>query len=128
MEGNIFTNKPKHVSRCDFKRNELCNKFCLRQHIRAGSWTVFYIENELFINLSLLSGPAVEQTLNKSWKATSLDANSLKLTDGTDEIVLYQYCEIPRDDCFDFNFKSCEDSITPRFANVFLENYDFCIP
>jgi hypothetical protein len=93
----------------------------------AGSWTALFIENELYINLNLTSEPAVEQTFNRNWKVTYLDANSLQLTNGLDEIILHQYCNVPLDDCFDFNFKGCEDAATPGFTDIFLEDYDFCI-
>jgi hypothetical protein len=92
-----------------------------------GSWTAIFIENELYININLNGNISVENDFNRNWKVAYLDADTLKLTDDLDELILNQYCNVPTDECFDFNFTACEDNTTPGFATILLDDYSFCI-
>lgn len=93
----------------------------------TGSWTALFIDNELYINISLASVTTVEETFNKNWKVEYLDLDSIKLTNGPDEIIIHRYCDIPLDECTDLDFEACEDPSTPGFTDLLLDDYRYCI-
>jgi hypothetical protein len=101
-----------------------------------GSWSGLVIENELYLNIALNSTQEVEDQFNRNWKVEYLENSSIRLfdedneaedTEDIDEVILRQYCDTPTDECFDFNFTSCEDPATPGFAEIILEDYSNCI-
>lgn len=92
-----------------------------------GSWTSIMIESQLHVNINLSADVDTETQFNRNWKAEILDSDSMRLTDGLDELIIHKYCNVPNDECYDFNFKECEDVATPGFTELTLSEYDNCI-
>lgn len=109
-----------------FVDDEVMN-FSYYSDTATGSWTSIMIESQLHVNISLNAHVDTETQFNRNWKAEILDSNSMRLTDGLDELILNKYCNVPNDYCYDFNFKACEDVATPGFTELTLSEYDNCI-
>lgn len=101
--------------------------FEYRMQTTVGSWTAIIIENELFININITGEQEIQNQFNRNWKVEYLDENSLRLTNEMDELILHQYCDVPLDECFNFTFTECEDTSTPGFTEITLDDYSFCI-
>ncbi|MDG5490116.1 hypothetical protein [Psychroserpens sp. SPM9] len=93
----------------------------------SGSWSPFTIENELHINININDTTAIADYFNRDWKATYIDANSLKLTHLDHELILNQRCDPNFSSCGNFNFEACETELNSGSAEFILNDYSFCI-
>ncbi|MEO9953161.1 hypothetical protein [Nonlabens sp.] len=109
-----------------FVENGVMN-FSYYSDTATGSWTSIMIESQLHVNISLSADVDTETQFNRNWKAEILDSDSMRLTDGLDELIIHKYCNVSNDDCYDFNFTKCEDVATPGFTELTLNEYDNCI-
>lgn len=97
-----------------------------------GTWTVYFIEDELHININLdddypTDPYNTEADWNFDWKTVIVDAETMNIQiDGGKNYVLKQRCDAA-DYCTTFSFVECEGLDTPDFAEFILENYIECI-
>lgn len=92
-----------------------------------GSWTVFYINDELHININLNTKTEIGDYFNFDWKVEYLDENSIKLTNQDRILRLDQFCDTNNSDCDNFNFTECELANNPKVAEFILDDYNDCI-
>lgn len=92
-----------------------------------GSWTVFYIEDELHININLIDNSEIGEFFNFDWKVLYIDENSLLLKNENRELVLNQRCDPEFATCQNFIFEECETTIASGISEFTLSNYTTCI-
>ncbi|MEQ3656158.1 MAG: hypothetical protein ABNH00_09870 [Dokdonia sp.] len=97
-----------------------------------GTWIVYFIEDELHININLDDDNPDDDYMtdldwNFDWKTVIVDAQTMNISidDGKD-YVLKQRCETDAY-CTTFTFAECEMQDNPGFAEFLLDNYISCI-
>lgn len=93
----------------------------------TGSWTTFFIENELHINISLNEADETGTFFNFDWKVQFLDENTLLLTNQESELVLNQRCDTDFDVCNNFIFEVCETAPDSGISEYILDEFTYCI-
>lgn len=97
-----------------------------------GTWIVYFIEEELHININLVDDyPEDSYTTdfdwNFDWNTAITDSYTMEITtDGGKEYILKQQCE-PQDYCTTLRFTECEAMDTPGIAQFLLTDYVACI-
>lgn len=97
-----------------------------------GTWIVYFIEDELHININIDDDRPTdpyntEADWNFDWKTEIVDAQTMNIEiDGGKSYVLKQRCEV-EEYCTTFSFVECEGIDTPGFTEFILENYIDCI-
>lgn len=100
--------------------------FDVEDHI--GSWTALFIEDQLYININLISeNTEITDYFNHNWLVDYLDENSINLDNGERNLVLNQRCDQDFDLCVSFFFEVCENSPNSGVSDFILNEYTFCI-
>lgn len=97
-----------------------------------GTWIVYFIEDELHININLDDDNPDDDYMtdldwNFDWKTVIVDAQTMEITiDQGKDYVLKQRCE-EEEYCTTFTFTECELTDNPGFAEFLLDEYVPCI-
>jgi len=110
-----------------FFANSGFSSLSIDDELLFGSWSPLIIENELYINISLIDDTEVSEFFNFNWKVTYLDDNSLLLTNEDREVILNRRCDINFTDCDNFIFEECELAVGEEISEFILDNYVACI-
>lgn len=98
-------------------------QFHVENEIFFGTWTTFYIGNELHLNIHFLENEAISDAWNFDWKVTITSEYSIELSNNNQLAVLKKECST---DCSTGIFEVCEDETTPGQALFSLNNYTIC--
>lgn len=110
-----------------FVENDGATSFSINNELYFGSWSVFSIDEELHINISLNSSDEISDYFNSDWKVDYLNENALQLTSEDKTFILDQYCDTDYAECTNFNFSECHLTDNPNVAEFILDNYNYCI-
>ncbi|MBC2844509.1 hypothetical protein [Winogradskyella flava] len=125
--GYGFTNDNPYLGGI-FEESNGFTTFNFEERNFIGSWTVFLIEDELHININLVSeNSEITDYFNYDWKVTYIDENSLKLSNEDRDLVLNQRCDQDFDLCSSFYFEVCENETNTGVSDFILNDYVFCI-
>lgn len=92
-----------------------------------GSWIIFFIEDELHLNINLDNQEEIGLDWNFDWKIDSYTSTVIELSnDDGDNFILNRACE-PGEFCTTFTFQECEFEQEPGFADFDLQSYSECI-
>lgn len=92
-----------------------------------GTWIVYFIEDELHININLDNQEEVGLDWNFDWKVDSYSSSLIELSnDDGDQFILNRECE-DGNYCTTLNFEECEFDDNPGFADFDLATYIDCI-
>jgi len=92
-----------------------------------GSWIIFFIEDELHLNINLNDQDEIGLDWNFDWKVDSYTSNIIALSnDDGDLFILNREC-VPGEFCTTFNFQECEIEDQAGFADFDLASYTDCI-
>ncbi|MFT4847655.1 MAG: hypothetical protein ACI83B_000176 [Sediminicola sp.] len=93
--------------------------------IYFGTWTTFYIEDDLHLNMYINRDGEIANTWNYDWKVVVYADDRIELETADNRVLIEKNCAI---DCADESFQECEIEIGSGFAEFSFENYSFCIP
>jgi hypothetical protein len=94
-------------------------------NIYFGTWTTFYIEDDLHLNMYINSDGEIENTWNYDWNVAIFADNRMELETLGNRVLIEKTCAI---ECADESFQVCEFEMDPGFAEFSFEDYSFCIP
>ncbi|WP_282041164.1 hypothetical protein [Winogradskyella flava] len=125
--GYGFTNENPYLGGI-FEESNGFTTFNFEDVNSIGSWTVFLIEDDLHININLVSeNTEITDYFNYDWQVTYIDENSLKLSNEDRDLVLNQRCDQDFDLCSSFYFEVCENESNTAVSDFILNDYVFCI-
>jgi hypothetical protein len=93
--------------------------------IYFGTWTTFYIEDDLHLNMYINTDGEIANTWNYDWKVVVYADDRIELETADNRTLIEKNCTI---DCADESFQSCEIEIGTGIAEFSFEDYSFCIP
>ncbi len=110
-----------------FKEENGSTLLTIDSDLYFGSWSVFFIDDELHININITDNDEIKEYFNYDWKVDYIDENSLKLTNENRILILDQYCDTDNAECNNFNFSECELVDNPNVAEFILDDYNDCL-
>lgn len=93
--------------------------------IYFGTWTTFYIEDDLHLNMYINSDGEIANTWNYDWNVAIFANDHMELETADTRVLIEKNCSI---DCADESFQACEIEIGTGIAQFSFEDYSFCIP
>ncbi len=101
--------------------------FYYRGEAYNGTWILYFIEDELHININLDTEEEVGEDWNFDWKVNEITNQVIDIEiDEETHFILEKECE-PNAYCTTLVFEECEEEDTPEEAFFTLENYIDCI-
>lgn len=101
--------------------------FFYRGELYQGSWILYFIEDELHININLDTEDMIGVDWNFDWKVNAINNSFIDIEiDEETRFILEKECE-PEEFCTTLTFEECELEDTPGTASFILENYLECI-
>ena len=94
-------------------------------NIYFGTWTTFYIEDDLHLNIYINSDGEIANTWNYDWNVAVFEDNRIELETAGNRTLIEKNCAI---DCANESYEICEIEMDPGFAEFSFEDYSFCIP
>jgi len=88
-----------------------------------GTWIVYYIEDELHLNINLTDQDGVADYWNFDWQILAFADEQISLINDTNQINLTRNC----DRACEAIFTACEDAINSESASFSLQDYIACI-
>ncbi len=101
--------------------------FFYRGELYHGTWILYFIEDELHININLDTEEMVGIDWNFDWKVNTINNAiiDIEINDET-RFILEKECE-PEEFCTTLTFEECEFEETSGISSFILENYKECI-
>lgn len=93
--------------------------------IYFGTWTTFYIEDDLHLNMYINTDGEIANTWNYDWKVVVYADDRIELETPDNRTLIEKNCTI---DCTNESFQICEIEMAPGVAEFSFEDYSFCIP
>lgn len=101
--------------------------FYHRGEVYNGTWILYFIEDELHVNINLDTDEMVGDDWNFDWKVNTFNNVLIDIETSDDtRFLLEKVCE-PDTYCTTLVFEECELEETPGIASFTLENYIECI-
>lgn len=101
--------------------------FFHRGEVYEGTWIVYFIEDELHININLANDEEIGLDWNFDWKTTIVDAEQMDLVnDDGDSFIFRQECDAANY-CTTLEFVVCEDQDNEGFATINPNDYTDCV-
>ncbi len=95
-----------------------------RGEIYNGTWIVYFIEDELHININLQGEDDVQMDWNFDWKTEILGANTMQIVSSDDrEFILSKECQ-EDNYCTTLDFEEC---VQDGQADISLSGYEECV-
>lgn len=91
-----------------------------------GSWIMYFIEDELHLNINFNNEEEIGPDWNFDWKLNIPDTETMELSLEDQLIILKKACD-DAEYCTLLEFTSCADEATPDEAEFMLEDYVGCI-
>lgn len=91
-----------------------------------GTWILFFIEDELHLNISLDDDTNIGENWNFDWKIKIIDENIMMLENGDRTFFIQKECDL-ESECKEFKFEVCELTKNEGIAEFYLEDYIECI-
>jgi len=88
-----------------------------------GTWIVYYIEDELHLNINLTDQDGVAAYWNFDWKVLAFSDEQVSLNNDINQINLARNCDRACEEVF----KACEDVVNTGFGTFELQDYIACI-
>ena len=89
-----------------------------------GSWTTYFIEDELHLNIFLNDDGSVGNDWNFDWKLDFTSDNSMTITNDSHSFTINRDCSLP---CENSTYTVCEFEDNPGFAEFNLIDYLGCL-
>lgn len=110
----------------DTKSNGNVN-FFYRGDLYQGTWIVYFINDELHININLANEDEVGEDWNFDWKTEIVNNFQMDLiNDAGDAFILRKECEA-ENYCKTLTYFKCEDEATPGIASINPNDYTECV-
>ena len=123
-EVKFLDDYPNNYVGATFKINDLAiAEFHLNNSIYFGTWTTFYIGDELHLNVNINNDGLIAESWNFDWLILSLDDESIELAANNSITLLEKDCSIS---CSSGIYQVCELSTKPGFGEFSLEEYIIC--
>jgi hypothetical protein len=100
-------------------------QFHTSNNIYFGTWTTFYIEDDLHLNMSINTDGEIANTWNYNWNVVIFENDRIELETADNRVLIEKNCAI---DCTNDFFQMCALEMDPGFAEFSFDNYSFCIP
>ncbi len=101
--------------------------FYYRGDLYEGTWIVYFIEDQLHININLDDDGDVGLDWNFDWKTVIVDNATMNIrVDEDTRFVLKKECE-EENYCTTLDFEVCELEENPGVAEYVLQDYEACI-
>jgi hypothetical protein len=94
-------------------------------NIYFGTWTTFFIEDDLHLNMSINTDGEIANTWNYDWNVVIFADDRIELETASNRTLIEKNCSI---DCANESFEICEIEMVPGFAEFSFQDYSFCIP
>jgi hypothetical protein len=108
----------------DLKANEIV-QFHTADRIYFGTWTTFYIGDDLHLNIYINAGGEIADAWNYDWNSASFSDVSIELESSNNRTLIEKDCAI---DCSLDSYQVCEIATNPGFAEFSFKDYAECIP
>ena len=91
-----------------------------------GSWIMYFIEDELHLNINFNNEEEIGPDWNFDWKLNIPDSETMELSLEDELIILKKACD-EAEYCTLLEFTACADEATPDEAEFMLEDFITCI-
>ncbi|WP_339609416.1 hypothetical protein [uncultured Planktosalinus sp.] len=92
-------------------------------NVYFGTWTTYFIEDQLYINMHFIDEGVVAEAFNFEWELDYSSDELMTLTAEGQTLSIGKDCELP---CFEENYTLCEIEGSEGTANFALQQYVLC--
>ncbi|NND88336.1 MAG: hypothetical protein HKM28_03715 [Flavobacteriaceae bacterium] len=88
-----------------------------------GTWIVYYIENELHLNIFIAEPSDISEFWNQDWKVIQYTEQQLIISNGSENIELFSNCDLPCNNVL----VTCEDISGTGIGTFDLSSHIYCL-